>query len=190
MYACSRPEIFVNQAALTGESMPVEKIPAVVTVSGDNQNPLEMQNVCFMGSNVESGTGMAVVIQTGSETYFGSLAGSIVGQRQLTSFDKGVNGFTWLMIGFMIVMVPLVFLFNGLSKGNWLEAFLFALAVAVGLTPEMLPMIVTVKFVEGRDFDVEEKSDRQASEFDPELWRNGCALYRQDRHDHRRPDCP
>ena len=81
--------------------MPVEKIPAVVTVNEDHQNPLEMQNVCFMGSNVESGTGMAVVIQTGSETYFGSLAGSIVGQRQLTSFDKGVNGFTWLMIGFM-----------------------------------------------------------------------------------------
>ncbi len=145
----SARDLFVNQAALTGESMPVEKIPAVVAMSEDNQNPLEMQNVCFMGSNVESGTGTAVVIQTGSETYFGSLAGSIVGQRQLTGFDKGVNGFTWLMIGFMVVMVPLVFLFNGLSKGNWVEAFLFALAVAVGLTPEMLPMIVTVNLSKG-----------------------------------------
>ncbi|MGA7192371.1 MAG: magnesium-translocating P-type ATPase [Anaerolineales bacterium] len=142
-------DLFLNQAALTGESMPVEKIPTVVGLNDGQQNPLEMQNICFMGSNVESGTGTAVVIQTGSETYFGSLAGSIVGQRQLTSFDKGVNGFTWLMIGFMAVMVPLVFLFNGLSKGNWLEAFLFALAVAVGLTPEMLPMIVTVNLSKG-----------------------------------------
>jgi Mg2+-importing ATPase len=145
----SARDLFLNQAALTGESMPVEKVPAVVVVNEDHQNPLEMQNVCFMGSNVESGTGTAVVIQTGSETYFGSLAGSIVGQRQLTSFDKGVNGFTWLMIGFMVVMVPLVFIFNGLSKHNWLEAFLFALAVAVGLTPEMLPMIVTVNLSKG-----------------------------------------
>ena len=108
-----------------------------------------MSIICFMGSNIESGTGQAVVVQTGSGTYFGSLAGSIVGQRQLTSFDKGVNGFTWLMIGFMAIMVPLVFLFNGLSKHNWLEAFLFALAVAVGLTPEMLPMIVTVNLSKG-----------------------------------------
>jgi Mg2+-importing ATPase len=143
----SARDLFLNQAALTGESMPVEKLPA--PVKDDAQNPLEMQSLCFLGSNVESGTGTAVVVQTGSKTYFGSLAGSIVGQRQLTSFDKGVNGFTWLMIGFMSVMVPLVFIFNGLSKGNWLEAFLFALAVAVGLTPEMLPMIVTVNLSKG-----------------------------------------
>ncbi len=143
----SAKDLFLNQAALTGESLPVEKLPG--TVSKDLQNPLEMQNICFMGSNVESGIGAAVVVQTGSETYFGSLASSIVGQRQLTSFDKGINGFTWLMIGFMAVMVPLVFLLNGLSKGNWLEAFLFALAVAVGLTPEMLPMIVTVNLSKG-----------------------------------------
>ena len=108
-----------------------------------------MTNICFLGSNVESGTGTAVVVQTGSETYFGSLANSIVGQRMLTSFDKGINQFTWLMISFMVIMVPLVFLFNGLSKHNWLEAFLFALAVAVGLTPEMLPMIVTVNLSKG-----------------------------------------
>ena len=143
----SAKDLFLNQAALTGESLPVEKLPK--TVSTDIQNPLEMQNICFMGSNVESGIGAAVVVQTGSETYFGSLASSIVGQRQLTSFDKGINGFTWLMIGFMAIMVPMVFLLNGLSKGNWLEAFLFALAVAVGLTPEMLPMIVTVNLSKG-----------------------------------------
>ncbi len=143
----SAKDLFLNQAALTGESMPVEKLPA--TAGNETQNPLEMPNICFLGSNIESGTGTAVVVQTGSETYFGSLAGSIVGQRIMTSFDKGVNGFTWLMIGFMAIMVPLVFLFNGLSKHNWIEAFLFALAVAVGLTPEMLPMIVTVNLSKG-----------------------------------------
>jgi Mg2+-importing ATPase len=147
MRLISARDLFLNQAALTGESMPVEKIPAVVSL--DHQNPLEMQNICFLGSNIESGTGTAVVIQTGKETYFGVLANSIIGQRQMTSFDKGVNGFTWLMIGFMSVMVPLVFIFNGLSKHNWIDAFLFALAVAVGLTPEMLPMIVTVNLSRG-----------------------------------------
>ena len=140
-------DLFLNQAALTGESMPVEKLPAKLDES--LTDPLEMPNICFMGSNIESGTGTAVVIQTGSHTYFGSLASSITGQRQLTSFDKGINQFTMLMISFMAIMVPLVFLFNGLSKHNWLEAFLFALAVAVGLTPEMLPMIVTVNLSKG-----------------------------------------
>jgi len=140
-------DLFINQSALTGESLPVEK--TVTVVGATVQNPLEMTNICFLGSNIESGTATAVVVQTGSGTYFGSLANSITGQRILTSFDKGVNQFTWLMISFMIVMVPMVFLFNGLSKHNWLEAFLFALAVAVGLTPEMLPMIVTVNLSKG-----------------------------------------
>jgi Mg2+-importing ATPase len=143
----SAKDLFLNQSALTGESLPLEK--TTVTIDESIQNPLEMGNLCFLGSNVESGTATAVVVLTGSETYFGSLASSITGQRQLTSFDKGITSFTWLMIGFMLVMVPLVFLFNGLSKHNWLEAFLFALAVAVGLTPEMLPMIVTVNLSKG-----------------------------------------
>ncbi len=140
-------DLFLNQAALTGEALPVEKKAA--PVSTDMQNPLDLPNLCFLGSNVESGSATAVVIQTGDRTYFGSLAAGIVGQRQLTSFDKGVNKFTWLMIGFIAVMVPAVFLINGLSKHNWLEAFLFAMAVAVGLTPEMLPMIVTVNLSKG-----------------------------------------
>jgi Mg2+-importing ATPase len=143
----SSKDLFLNQSTLTGESLPVEKTHPAVDLS--ITNPLEMQNLCFLGSNVESGTGTAIVVRTGRETYFGALATSITGQRQLTSFDKGIASFTWLMIGFMAVMVPLVFLFNGLSKGNWLEAFLFALAVAVGLTPEMLPMIVTVNLSKG-----------------------------------------
>jgi Mg2+-importing ATPase len=140
-------DLFLNQAALTGEALPVEKKAA--SVSADIQNPLELTNLCFLGSNVESGSATAVVIHTGERTYFGSLASSIVGQRSLTSFDKGINKFTWLMIGFIAVMVPAVFLINGLSKHDWLEAFLFAMAVAVGLTPEMLPMIVTVNLSKG-----------------------------------------
>jgi len=140
-------DLFLNQSALTGESLPTEKLAGAVCEA--NANPFEMATLCFLGTNVESGTGTAVVVQTGSGTYFGSLASSISGQRIQTSFDKGVNQFTWLMISFMVIMVPLVFLFNGLSKHNWLEAFLFALAVAVGLTPEMLPMIVTVNLSKG-----------------------------------------
>ena len=143
----SAKDLFLNQAALTGEALPVEKKAA--PASADVQNPLDLPNLCFLGSNVESGSATAVAICTGNRTYFGSLAASIVGQRQLTSFDKGVNKFTWLMIRFIAVMVPLVFLINGLSKHNWLEAFLFAMAVAVGLTPEMLPMIVTVNLSKG-----------------------------------------
>ena len=140
-------DLFLNQAALTGESMPVERNAA--PASGEMQNPLELTNICFLGSDVESGTATAVVIHTGDKTYFGSLAASIVGEREVTSFDKGINKFTWLMIRFIMVMVPAVFLLNGLSKHNWLEAFMFALAVAVGLTPEMLPMIVTVNLSKG-----------------------------------------
>ena len=143
----SAKDLFLNQAALTGESLPVEKSAAPADAAVEN--PLEMSSICYMGSNVESGSGTAMVVLTGSDTYFGSLAGSIVGPRVLTSFDKGINSFTWLMISFMLVMVPLVFLFNGLSKHNWVEAFLFALAIAVGLTPEMLPMIVTVNLSKG-----------------------------------------
>lgn len=144
----SAKDLFLNQAALTGESLPVEKV-ATTVMGGEASNPLEMPNVAFLGSNVQTGTGMAVVVLTGKDTYFGSLASSIVGQRVLTSFDKGVNSITWLMIGFIAFMVPAVFVINGLTKGDWLQAFLFALAVAVGLTPEMLPMIVTVNLSKG-----------------------------------------
>ena len=140
-------DLFLNQSALTGESLPVEK--KAVSAPAEDQNPLDLANICFMGSNVESGSATAVVVHTGDQTYFGSLAASIVGQRVLTSFDKGINQFTWLMIRFMAVMVPAVFLINGLTKHNWVEAFLFAVAVAVGLTPEMLPMIVTVNLSQG-----------------------------------------
>lgn len=143
----SAKDLFINQSALTGESVPVEKI--AMDQTGILKNPLESQTLAFMGSNVESGAGTAVVIGTGVNTYFGSMANRITGRRQATSFDKGINQFTWLMISFMAVLVPLVFVINGLTKHDWLEAFLFATAVAVGLTPEMLPMIVTVNLSKG-----------------------------------------
>ena len=140
-------DLFVSQAALTGESMPAEKNADVVDSS--QTDVLSMPSLCFLGTNVETGSATAVVVQTGKETYFGSLASSIVGHRELTSFDKGVNNFTWLMIKLMLVMAPAVFLINGLVRHNWMDAFLFGLAVAVGLTPEMLPMIVTVNMSKG-----------------------------------------
>jgi Mg2+-importing ATPase len=142
----SAKDLFVSQAALTGESLPVEKFAAPCAAGG---SPLELSNIAFMGSNVVSGTAMALVAGTGRDSYFGAIASTLARPRQLTSFDLGVNRFIWLMIRFMAVMVPLVFLINGLSKGNWVEAFLFAVAVAVGLAPEMLPMIVTINLGKG-----------------------------------------
>jgi Mg2+-importing ATPase len=138
----SSKDIFVSQGTLTGESLPVEKFHDPQTTA--NSSPTELKNICFMGTSIESGTATAVVVTTGVQTYLGSMARSITGERALTSFDEGLNRFTWLMIQFMAVMVPLVFLINGFTKHDWKGAFFFALAVAVGLTPEMLPMIVSV----------------------------------------------
>ncbi|HMU83946.1 MAG TPA: cation-transporting P-type ATPase, partial [Leptospiraceae bacterium] len=138
-------DLFLNQAALTGESMPVEKKP----VNVPSQNTPDAPDLCFLGSSVESGSASAVVVTTGARTYLGQLASSIAGSSPATSFDRGINQFTWLMIRFILVMVPTVFLLNGFGKHNWLDAFLFAVAVAVGLTPEMLPMIVTVNLSRG-----------------------------------------
>jgi Mg2+-importing ATPase len=135
-------DLFLTQASLTGESFPVEKFD--LPEPSNNKSPLELKNVCFLGTSVESGMATAVVIETGLKTYLGTMASAITQAPPPTSFDRGISGFTWLMIRFMAVMVPLVFLINGFSKHRWGEAFLFALAVAVGLTPEMLPMIVSV----------------------------------------------
>ena len=138
----SSKDLFVSQGSLTGESLPVEKFHDPETEKGTS--PTELKNICFMGTSVESGTATAVVVTTGVQTYLGSMASSITGERTLTSFDQGLNRFTWLMMQFMAVMVPLVFFINGFTKHDWKGAFFFALAVAVGLTPEMLPMIVSV----------------------------------------------
>ncbi|PNV95792.1 magnesium-translocating P-type ATPase [Pseudomonas protegens] len=150
-------DLFISQAVLTGEALPVEKYDTLGAVqeksataqATDQQDLLDLPNICFMGTNVVSGTATAVVVATGSRTYFGSLARSIVGSRTQTAFDRGVNSVSWLLIRFMLVMVPIVLLINGFAKGDWAEAFMFALAVAVGLTPEMLPMIVSANLAKG-----------------------------------------
>ena len=141
-------DLFLLQSFLTGESMPSEKFSTLQN-GGASSSPVDLANVCFLGTTVESGTAVALVVATGARTYMGSMASAIVTQQVQTSFDKGISRFTWLMLRFMMVMVPLVFLINGLTKHDWKSAFFFALSVAVGLTPEMLPMIVTVCLSKG-----------------------------------------
>jgi len=141
-------DLFVSQSAMTGESMPIEKfsLQRVANLT----NTIELDNILFMGTNVVSGSATAVVIATGSNTYFGALAQRVTAtMRTPTSFQVGINKVSWLLIRFMLVMTPVVLLINGFTKGNWLEAALFALSVAVGLTPEMLPMIVTTTLAKG-----------------------------------------
>ena len=144
-------DLFIAQAAMTGESMPVEK--RTTHSSPETANAFELDNIVFMGTNVVSGTAIAVVVHTGSQTYFGALASSVTTTTPTpTAFQAGVNKVSWLLIRFMYVMAPLVFFINGLTKGDWTEALLFALSVAVGLTPEMLPMIVTTTLAKGAVF--------------------------------------
>src|SRR5208283_4175911 len=140
-------DLFLTQASLTGEAFPVEKFDAPDDVAG--KTPLEMRNICFLGTSVESGSASAVIVETGRKSYLGSMASAITQGPPPTRFDQGVTNFTWLMLYFMGVMVPAVFLINGFAKHDWGQAFLFALAVAVGLTPEMLPMIVSVCLSKG-----------------------------------------
>ncbi len=142
-------DLFVSQSAMTGESLPVEKFPDAVH-DGKAESALQMANLVFMGTNVVSGSATAVVLATGNNTYFGTLATRVTAAtREVNAFQAGVNKVSWLLIRFAFVMVPVVFLINGLTKGDWPEAFLFALSVAVGLTPEMLPMIVTSTLAKG-----------------------------------------
>ena len=149
-------DLFVTQSALTGEAMPVEKLAAErgrheagAGASPMQESLLDQPDLLFMGSSVISGAGKAVVLATGRHTYFGATAWKLVGQPAQTAFDRGVNEVSWLLIRFMLVMVPIVFFVNGLSKGEWLDAFFFAVAVAVGLTPEMLPTIVNANLARG-----------------------------------------
>ena len=142
-------DLFVIQGALTGESFPVEKHPLAMDAPQASSAGIALDTIAFLGTSVESGTAAAVVVSTGGSTYLGSMAASLQEQPVTTAFDRGISNFTWLMLRFMAVMVPLVFVINGVTKGSWLQAFFFALAVAVGLTPEMLPMIVTVCLSKG-----------------------------------------
>jgi Mg2+-importing ATPase len=143
----SAKDLFVSQGTLTGESLPVEKFHDAEPNAANS--PVELKNTCFMGTSVQSGTATAVVVVTGVHTYLGTMASSITQEGTPTSFDQGLSRFTWLMIQLMAVMVPLVFFINGFTKHDWKGAFFFAMAVAVGLTPEMLPMIVSVCLAKG-----------------------------------------
>jgi Mg2+-importing ATPase len=149
----SARDLFVAQSAMTGESLPVEKFVNASAVANGGTTPtglLEQRNLVFMGTNVVSGAATALVIATGSRSYFGTLAASATAvEAAPNAFQAGINSVSWLLIRFALAMVPLVFLVNGFTKGDWLEAFLFALSVAVGLTPEMLPMIVTSTLAKG-----------------------------------------
>ncbi|MEZ2576870.1 magnesium-translocating P-type ATPase [Buttiauxella ferragutiae] len=141
-------DLFVGQASLTGESLPVEKV--AVSRDTSHNNPLECDTLCFMGTNVVSGTALAMIIATGGNTWFGQLAGRVTQQEsEPNAFQKGISRVSWVLIRFMLVMTPIVLLINGFTKGDWWEAALFSLSVAVGLTPEMLPMIVTSTLARG-----------------------------------------
>lgn len=139
-------DLFISQSSLTGESEPIEKTPSR---SVQKESIIDYTNIAFMGSNVISGSAAAVVVSTGDATLFGSMASAIAGEAVETSFTKGVNAVSWVLIRFMLVMVPLVFFINRITKGDWLNAFLFGISIAVGLTPEMLPMIVTTCLAKG-----------------------------------------
>ena len=164
-------------------------LPFAVTLDGGVADPFDLPNLCFMGGSVFSGFGTGVIVHTGAKTYFGQLADQIAGRRELTSFDKGVNRFIWLMIRFMLVMVPGVFLINGLTKGNWLEALLFAVAVAVGLTPEMLPMIVIANLAKGA-IAMSKKRVIVKRLNAIQNFGDGRLVHRQDRHSDARPYHP
>ncbi len=140
-------DLFVSQSSMTGESHPVEKFADVEDTAG--KSVTDYRNIVFMGSSVVTGAAVAVVVAVGGHTQFGRIASDVLKEKCDTSFDRGIRSVSWLLIRFMAVMAPTVLVINGLTKGNWLEAFLFAVSVSVGLTPEMLPMIVTTNLVKG-----------------------------------------
>lgn len=141
-------DLFISESILTGEALPVEK-NSLPIANAKNINPLTLQNICFMGTNVVSGSATVAVINTGTFTYLGSISRNLNSKRPETSFDIGINKVSFLLIRFMLVMTPIIFLINGLVKGDWTQALLFSIAIAVGLTPEMLPMIVTANLAKG-----------------------------------------
>ena len=175
-------DLFVSQSSLTGESEPVEKFPHALPASAAAASPLDCDNLAFMGSNVVSGAAYGLVLAVGGATLFGSLARQIAATTTPTSFDKGVNSVSWLLLRFMVCMAPVVLFINGFTKGiDWVEAALFALSVAVGLTPEMLPTVVSANLVRGAVFIARKGRARRLNAI--RMWQgNGCVVHRQSRH--------
>jgi Mg2+-importing ATPase len=145
IFSCK--DFFINQSSLTGESFPIEKFPTPPTVP--SPSPTEQTNIAFMGSSVVSGTALAIAVKTGSETQFGELYQKLSTISVTTAFDKGLRQFTMLMVKAMLCLVLCIFAIVSFREANYLEAFLFSLGVAVGLTPEMLPMIVAFTLSQG-----------------------------------------
>lgn len=142
-------DLFVNQSSLTGESLPVEKFVKAEIEPQEVSSALDLHNLIFMGTDVLSGQGQAIILKTGHQTFFGDLAKSSLHKRGQTNYDAGMRQVSKLLLTMVMILFPVVFLLNGLTKGDWLQAFFFAIAVAVGLTPEMLPMIVTSNLAKG-----------------------------------------
>lgn len=140
-------DLFISQASLSGESDPLEK--QGIALSEPAASVTDSENLAFMGSNVINGSALCMVIAVGSDTFFGSMAESFSEPQDATSFEKGMNAVTKILMRFMLVMVPIVFVINGFTKHDWLSAFMFAVSIAVGMTPEMLPMIVTTCLAKG-----------------------------------------
>ncbi len=136
-------DLFVSQSTLTGESDGIEKMPELLDEKHRSGSVVDLENICFMGSTVLSGSATGIVFETGNDTFLGTIAKGIAGHRAETAFDKGITKVSLLLIRYMLIMVPFVFVVNGITKGDWFEAFLFGISIAVGLTPEMLPMIVS-----------------------------------------------
>lgn len=140
-------DLFISQSSLTGESEPVEKFSE--ELKGKFSNPLDLNNLAFMGSTVISGSALALVLAVGDDTVFGTISKQLQVKKSATSFEKGVSSVSWVLIRFMLIMVPIVLFVNGFTKGDWMEAFLFAVSIAVGLTPEMLPMLISANLAKG-----------------------------------------
>lgn len=149
LYMLESKDLFINQSVFTGESVPVEKRTNVDANANNTKEIFSMQNICLMGSSVVSGSGTGVVIDTGFSTYLGKMSKEVDTKKEPTNFEKGMNNITKMLIKYMIVVSVAVFVIYGFIRKDWLEAILFALSVAVGITPSMLPMIVNVNLTRG-----------------------------------------
>jgi Mg2+-importing ATPase len=166
-------DLFIDQASLTGESNPVEKF----SENKKNCEVTSLNNIGFMGTNVVSGSATAVVLATGNDTYFGNMAKSLYSVVDKNSFERGVDSISKLLIKFMVVMVPIILIMNLLTKGDAWDSIIFAITIAVGLTPEMLPVMMTVALAKGAVEMSKKKTIVKRLRKYSNVWRNEYTLY-------------